>query len=252
MASIDLDHVVLDYPIYDARARSLKNAVLRSVGGNISGLGDGGLKVNALRDISLRLRDGDRLGLIGRNGAGKSTLLKVLSGIYPPTSGRVRIVGSLSSLTDVSMGMTADATGYENIRTLGILLGLKRAQIEAMIPDIEEFTELGEFLSLPIRSYSTGMLVRLCFAITTAIRPEILIMDEMIGAGDMAFSAKAQARVANYVSDAAILVLASHAPSSLASFCTTGLYLEQGRIVADGPLHDVLAAYEAAVTGSGA
>ena len=249
MAAIDLDHVSLDYPLYDARARSLKNAVLRSVGGNISGAG-GGLKINALRDISLSLRDGDRLGLIGRNGAGKSTLLKVLSGIYPPTSGGVRIVGSLSSLTDVSMGMTPDATGYENIRTLGILLGLKRTQIEAMIPDIEEFTELGEFLNLPIRSYSTGMLVRLCFAITTAIRPEILIMDEMIGAGDMAFSAKAQARVASYVSDAAILVLASHAPSSLAAFCTTGLYLEQGSIVAYGSLQEVLHTYEAAVTGA--
>lgn len=246
MAAIDLDHVSLDYPIYDARARSLKNAVLRSVGGKISGA-EGALKVNALRDVSLKLRDGDRLGLIGRNGAGKSTLLKVLSGIYPPTSGRVRIEGTLSSLTDVSMGMTMDATGYENIRTLGILLGLKRPEIEAMIPDIEEFTGLGEFLNLPIRSYSTGMLVRLCFAITTAIRPEILIMDEMIGAGDMAFSAKAQERVASYVSDAAILVLASHAPGSLAAFCTTGLYLDQGRIAAYGPLPEVLHAYETAV-----
>jgi ABC-2 type transport system ATP-binding protein/lipopolysaccharide transport system ATP-binding protein len=243
MASIDLEAVSLSYPIYDANGRSLKNALLRSVGGRMTDT-HGRIDVQALSDISLRLRDGDRLALVGRNGAGKTTLLKVLAGVYEPPLGRVRIRGSVSSLTDVTMGMDIDATGYENILMRCVFLGMTYGEAKACIPGIEEFTELGPYLSLPIRTYSTGMLVRLGFAASTASRPQILIMDEMIGAGDMAFADKAQARIGEYVADAHIMVLASHNNHILRQFCNKAILLDKGRIAAMGDVETVLAAYD--------
>ena len=243
MASIDLEAVSLAYPIYDANGRSLKNALLRSVGGRMTE-SHGRIDVQALSDISLKLRDGDRLALVGRNGAGKTTLLKVLAGVYEPPFGRVRIDGTVSSLTDVTMGMDIDATGYENILMRCVFLGMTYAEAKAMIPDIEEFTELGPYLSLPIRTYSTGMLVRLGFAASTASRPQILIMDEMIGAGDMAFADKARARIGEYVADAHIMVLASHNNAILRQFCNKGILLKRGRIEVAGDIETVIEQYE--------
>jgi len=243
MASIDLQEVSLSYPIYDARGRSIKNAVLRSVGGRVSE-NHGRVDVQALSDINLALRDGDRLALVGHNGAGKSTLLKVLAGIYEPPHGHVRISGTVSSLTDVTMGMDVDATGRENIIMRCVFLGMTYGQAKSKVTEIEEFTELGPYLSLPIRTYSTGMLVRLGFAASTAARPQILIMDEMIGAGDMAFAEKARARVNEYVESASIMVLASHNNSLLSQFCNKALYLEHGRVRMLDSLDKVLAEYE--------
>ena len=243
MAAIDLLDVSLDYPIYDAGSRSLKNAMLRGIGGRIAA-DQGRVAIQALRGVSLQLRDGDRLALIGHNGAGKSTLLKVLAGIYEPPEGRVRIEGRVSSLTDLTMGMDMEATGYENIVMRGVFLGLSRAEARAKLPEIETFTELGEFLRLPVRSYSAGMLVRLAFAVSTASRPEILIMDEMIGAGDAAFAEKARARVTDYIARSSILVLASHDGAVLRQFCNKGALLQKGRLERFGPIEDVLGAYE--------
>jgi ABC-type polysaccharide/polyol phosphate transport system ATPase subunit len=243
MASINLENVYLTYPIYDARARSIKHAVLRTVGGQVS-QHHGRVDVHALHDISLSLRDGDRLAIVGRNGAGKTTLLKVLAGIYEPPRGRVRIDGTTSSLTDVTMGMDMDATGRENILMRCVFLGMTYSEAKRRLEEIGEFTELGEYLSLPIRTYSTGMLVRLGFAASTACRPEVLIMDEMIGAGDMMFAEKAQARIEDYVTDAHILVLASHNNTILRQFCNKALLLDSGRIRRFGPLEEVLAEYE--------
>lgn len=243
MASIDLQNVSLSYPIYDARGRSLKHAVLRSVGGHVAA-NHGRVDVQALHDISLQLRSGDRLGLVGHNGAGKTTLLKVLAGIYEPPVGSVRIVGTMSSMTDVTMGMDVDATGRENIIMRCVFLGMTYSEARSKVDEIEEFTELGDYLALPIRTYSTGMLVRLGFAASTAVRPEILIMDEMIGAGDMAFAEKARARVGEYVESAHILVLASHNNAILQQFCNKGLFLEHGRVRMFGPLDEVLEAYQ--------
>ncbi len=242
MASIIVENVSLDYPIYDSNSRSIKNAVLRTVGAKMSH-SSGRVDVQALRNISLQLQDGDRLAIVGRNGAGKTTLLKVLAGIYEPTAGRVRIQGSVSSLTDVTMGMDVDATGSENIVMRCIFLGMTHREVNAKIAEIEEFTELGPYLSLPIRTYSTGMLVRLGFAASTACRPEILIMDEMIGAGDMAFAKKAQARVEEYVAGAHILVLASHNNAILEQFCNKAILLDAGRIIRFGTLEEVFQAY---------
>jgi len=243
VAAIHLLDASVAYPIYDARSRSLKNAVLRGIGGRIAAY-EGRVAVQALSGVSLQLRDGDRLALIGHNGAGKSTLLKVLAGIYEPSQGRVRIEGRVSSLTDLTMGMDLEATGYENIVMRGVFLGLSHAEAKAKLPEIEAFTELGEFLNLPVRSYSTGMLVRLAFAVSTASRPEILIMDEMIGAGDAAFSAKAKARVTDYIARSSILVLASHDKAVLRQFCNKGALLRKGRLERFGPLEDVLNSYE--------
>lgn len=245
MASIDVEAVSLAYPIYDANGRSLKNALLRGVGGKMTE-NHGRVDVQALNDINLRLRDGDRLGLVGHNGAGKTTLLKVLAGVYEPPVGRVRIRGTVSSLTDVTMGMDIDATGYENILMRCVFLGMTYDEAKSKIPEIEEFTELGPYLSLPIRTYSTGMLVRLGFAASTASRPQILIMDEMIGAGDMAFAQKAQARIGEYVADAHIMVLASHNNQILRDFCNKAIMLDKGRIAAMGDVASVLEAYEQA------
>ena len=243
MASITAEGVTLSYPIYDAGGRSLKQALLRSVGGQLN-TDQGRVDVQALTDINLSLRDGDRLALVGHNGAGKTTLLKVLAGVFEPPVGRVRIEGSVSSLTDVTMGMDVDATGYENILMRCVFLGMTYGEAKRAIPDIEEFTELGPYLSLPIRTYSTGMLVRLGFAASTACRPQILVMDEMIGAGDMAFATKAQARINEYVADAHILVLASHNSAILRQFCNRAILLKHGRIEVAGSVDEVLAAYE--------
>jgi ABC-type polysaccharide/polyol phosphate transport system ATPase subunit len=244
MATISLERVTIEFPIYNARGRSLTGELFRrTVGGKIKSEGSSRISVVALRDINLELADGDRLGLIGHNGAGKSTLLRVLAGIYEPASGRVQIEGTVASLTDITMGMDVEATGYENIVLRGVFLGLHVKAVRRMIPEIEAFTELGEFLNLPLRTYSSGMLLRLAFAVTTAVIPEILIMDEMIGAGDAAFVAKATARLNQMISSSRILVIASHDLEIIRRFCNRAALLETGRMVRLGPVDQVISAY---------
>jgi ABC-type polysaccharide/polyol phosphate transport system ATPase subunit len=244
MASITLERVSVDFPIYNARKRSLKSEILRrTVGGRIEATDDSHVSVMALRDINLRIEDGDRIGLIGRNGAGKSTLLRVLSGVYEPPVGRVTIKGSVSALTDITMGMDPEATGYENILLRSVFLGVSVKQAQASIAEIEEFTGLGNFLKLPMRTYSSGMMVRLAFAISTAVTPEILIMDELIGAGDAAFMAKAEERLNRLIGSTRILVIASHADIMLHRLCNKAALMEEGRLKMIGPVDEVLAAY---------
>jgi ABC-type polysaccharide/polyol phosphate transport system ATPase subunit len=249
MALIDVQSISISLPIYNTRGRALKTEILRrTVGGNIEHPKDRRVTViQALDDVTLRVNDGDRVGLVGRNGAGKTTLLRVMSRIYPPTSGTVRIVGSISSMTDLSVGMNPEATGYENIIMRGIMLGLTSKQAAALIPDVEEFTELGEYLELPIRTYSAGMMLRLAFAVSTATRPEIIILDEMITAGDAIFVEKARARIANLIKHAAILVLATHDDATLRRFCTVAVWMDSGRVAATGDIDSVLARYHSEI-----
>jgi ABC-type polysaccharide/polyol phosphate transport system ATPase subunit len=251
MASIKLERVSVDFPVYNARNRSLKTEIFRrTVGGNIKSSDDNHVSVMALRDINLHLEDGDRVGLVGRNGAGKSTLLRVLSGVYEPPVGRVEIKGTISALTDIMMGMDPEATGYENILLRSIFMGISVAQARANVADIEEFTGLGNFLTLPMRSYSTGMMLRLAFAISTAITPEILIMDEVIGAGDAAFFAKAEARLNKMIGATRILVVASHMDTMLQRLCNKAILMDGGRLRMFGPVDEVIAGYRELLAGN--
>jgi ABC-type polysaccharide/polyol phosphate transport system ATPase subunit len=244
MALITLDRVTVDFPIYNAKKRSLKSELIRrTVGGHIEAIDDSHVSVMALRDVSLSLRDGDRLGIVGHNGAGKSTLLRVLSGVYEPPTGRVIIEGRISSLTDMMMGMDAEATGYENILLRSVFLGLSVKQAQANIGEIEDFTELGNFLKLPMRTYSSGMILRLAFAISTAVTPEILIMDELVSAGDAAFMSKAEARLNELIGRTQILVLASHHLEMLRRLCNKVALMEEGQVRMVGPVEEVLAIY---------
>nr|WP_046864954.1 ABC transporter ATP-binding protein [Microvirga massiliensis] len=245
MASIALRNVGIDFPIYNARGRSLKTNVLRRVGGHIEGQGSGIVTIEALRQVNLDLRPGDRLALVGHNGAGKSTLLRVLSGAYEPTHGSVEIRGKISSLVDLALGMDAELTGRENIVLRGVILGLTFKEIEALAPEIEEFSELGGFMGLPMRTYSSGMALRLAFAVSTAVQPDILLLDELISVGDAGFAEKSKARMQQIVEKSRILVLASHSPEMLREYCNRAVLLKEGQVVLDGSLDEVLEAHAA-------
>ncbi len=203
-------------------------------------------KVHAIQGVSLALHDGDRLGIIGPNGAGKTTLLKVMAGIYHPTSGSAIIRGRVSPLFEMATGFEMESSGWDNIITRGLLLGMSMPEIKRKLLEIAEFSELGEFLSLPVRCYSTGMFLRLAFSISTSIEPQILLLDEIIGAGDLSFYTKARARMLELVERSAVLVLVSHALPIIGEMCNRAIWLCEGRIAADGKPADVIAAYQTA------
>jgi lipopolysaccharide transport system ATP-binding protein len=205
--------------------------------------------VRALSDINLRLESGDRLGLVGSNGAGKTTLLRVLAGIYEPVLGALRVKGSLNALLDPNLGMNMDLTGRENILLRGLYNGLPRSALPRLEEDVADFAELSDFLDLPVRIYSAGMVVRLGFALATAIKPQILLMDEWFLAGDASFLEKARLRLEEMVRGADILVLSSHSTGIVKSWCTRVLWLDQGKIVADGSADEVLDLYLGSIPG---
>jgi lipopolysaccharide transport system ATP-binding protein len=236
-AFISARNLTVEFPIYDNSHRSLKKKVFNlTTGGRIGSDAGKHPVVTALDDLSFEFRHGDRIGLVGHNGSGKTTLLRVLSGVYSPVRGQLGIHGKIASLLDVSMGLDPDATGFENIYLRGIMDGIKPAVIRAKVDDIADFTELGEYLNMPVRTYSSGMMLRLAFAISTSVEADILIMDEWLSVGDAEFSAKAALRLDNLVGSAAILVIASHNPELIARTCTRKIYLEHGRVVLDEPV----------------
>jgi lipopolysaccharide transport system ATP-binding protein len=243
-AAVDVAGLSVDFPLYHGTARSLKRTVLGTVsGGRMASDAKRRVVVQALRDISFSLRSGDRLGLIGSNGAGKTTLLRALAGIYEPVTGRVRIRGSLNALLDPNLGMNLEMTGRENIMLRGLYNGLSAAAIRRLEQDVDAFADLGQFMDLPIRIFSSGMLVRLGFALATAIRPQVLLMDEWFLAGDAAFMEKARSRLEDMVRGAEILVLSTHMPKVVHDWCTRVLWMDQGRIIDDGPPREMLAKY---------
>jgi lipopolysaccharide transport system ATP-binding protein len=183
------------------------------------------VSVTALHDLSINLKSGDRLGVMGPNGAGKSTLLRVIAGIYAPTSGSIEVKGRIASLIDISLGMELEASGFENIRMRGVMMGLSLKQIKSLEEEIAEFTELGPYLNMPIRSYSTGMHMRLGFAVSTAVPADILLMDEWLSVGDEAFKVKAEKRLEDYVNKSSILVLASHSKETIEKLTNKKLIL---------------------------
>jgi ABC-2 type transport system ATP-binding protein len=246
MVSIDVRGACVNFPIFDAKARSLKKTLLGTVGraGGKIGIDAGVPVIEALRNVTLSLRHGDRVGLIGHNGAGKSTLLRLLSGIYEPTTGSARIVGKVAPVFDLGVGMDPEITGYENIIIRGLFLGMTRKQMETRAGEIAEFSELGDYLSMPLRTYSTGMRVRLALGVVTSIDPEILLLDEGIGAVDSSFLEKARDRLTALVERSGILVFASHSEEFLLELCTSGLWLERGEIHEEGELRQVLFHYK--------
>ena len=243
MATVDIRHIDVHFPIYDARARSIRQSLMGIGGARIGATAAHHVVVRALTDISLSLAHGDRLGLVGRNGAGKSTLLRVVSGIYEPGAGSVHVEGRIAALTNITMGMDMEATGYENILIRGLMLGLTRRQSLDRVPEIEEFTELGEYLNLPLRTYSSGMVLRLAFAISTSVQPEILVLDEMISAGDQRFAEKAAERLDRLTAVASILLVASHVPETVRKLCNKAALLRDGRLVEIGPVDSILERY---------
>lgn len=231
MPHVSIRDLSVDFTILGADSRSLKKSIVaRASGGRIMSGARDVVTVRALDGISLEIADGDRIGLIGHNGSGKSTLLRVLSGIYKPTAGSVAITGRIGALLDPHAGMDSDATGVENIYLRGYILGLTKAEIRHHIDDISAFTGLGDFLALPLRTYSAGMFARLAFAVSTVIRPDILLIDEGMGAGDKDFFDKMQARLGTFVKEASILLLASHDAGLVSRFCNKRVTLQEGRI----------------------
>jgi ABC-type polysaccharide/polyol phosphate transport system ATPase subunit len=242
VAQIVLENVVADFPIYGTQS-SLRNALFgRVVGGVLRRETATGKRmvVRALENISLTVHHGDQLGIIGHNGAGKSTMLRIFAGIYQPSQGTISIEGRVSPLFSTSPGLDPDDTGYENIVTCGLLLGMSRDEIERKLPEIEAFSELNDYLALPARTYSTGMLVRLGFAIATSIDPEILLLDEELGAGDARFAMRATRRVEALIERSSIVVLASQSQELISRICNRAILLDHGRLIADGPTKDVL------------
>lgn len=231
MAHISLKNVSVHFPVYGSGANSLKKTLAASVTGGRLGKETGVMVVQALSNINLELRNGDRLGVIGHNGAGKSTLLRTLAGIYEPSNGDFVREGSIASLIDPMLGIELDATGLENITLRGLVMGMGKRKIEQITPEICEFSGLGEYLQMPVRTYSTGMLMRLAFSITTSVKADILLMDEWLSVGDAEFTERAEMRMKEIVSGTGILVLASHSPDLIQKECNRVIKLEHGSIV---------------------
>ena len=241
MALLQANKLGVVFPLRAAKRRKLRagaaeDRFIVNKAGKATGL-------RALADIDFTLRDGDRLAIVGRNGSGKSTLLRVLGGVLPPDAGQVYVDGEVRAIFNLSVGVQAASTGRENILLNGLLAGRPREVIDAQMDEIMDFADLGRFIDMPYESYSAGMKMRLLFAAATTFKPDILLMDEWLSAGDAAFKAKAQERMQDLASEAGVLVLASHQASVLKAACTLGLWIDEGRTRMFGPIEEVLDAY---------
>jgi ABC-type polysaccharide/polyol phosphate transport system ATPase subunit len=237
---ISLRGVTIDLPVQETRARSLRKAALGiAVGGVLMRSRNDQVSVRALSQINLDAHDGDRIALVGSNGAGKSTLLRVLAGIYPPTEGTITTHGEVSAVFDSSLGLDLNLSGYDNIAVACRYRGIDRATMESLRPSIVEFSGLGGFINLPMRTYSMGMMARLAFAITTSMTPDILVMDEWLATGDAAFMEQAQNRLRELVDEARILILATHSMPLVHTLCNKVAVLDHGKIAYFGPIADL-------------
>lgn len=244
MISINLKNVCVDIPIFNSQGRSLKKTVMgMATGGKIGLTEKGKTIVRSLDNISLEINSGERVGLIGHNGSGKSTLLRVCGKVYKPTSGFSCINGSIGSLIDISLGIDLEATGIENIFLRGALLGIPVNVLRQSLAEIIEFSELGEFINMPVRTYSSGMHMRLAFAVSTMISPDILLMDEWLSVGDLAFQKKAEERLNKVIERSNILVIASHSRALIEQCCSRVIWLEHGSIKMDGKPSEVCKQY---------
>ena len=231
MSYIRASDIIVDFPIYGGNNQSLKKLIMRTAtGGILARDSNDRVTVRALDNISFEFREGDRIGLVGHNGAGKSTLLQVLAGIYEPSQGSIEVHGSVSSMLNISLGIDYEATGIENIYLRGHILGISSKKMRSLVDEISEFSELGDFLNLPMRTYSSGMAMRLAFAISTSVEADIILMDEWLNVGDAHFVEKAKTRINEIVNNSKIIVLASHNHALIASQCNKIYQLEHGKL----------------------
>ena len=244
MAFLKLEEASVKFTIYNSRTRSLKNRLLYSAtGGRLSANNKGQVFINALNSINLSIHEGERLGVIGSNGSGKSTLLRLLCGVYEPVDGTFTSFGNVASLIDLTLGSDAEATGRENIYLRGRLLGIGKHVIDREVEQIIEFSELGEFIDMPLRTYSSGMHLRLGFSVSTMLTPDILLMDEWLSVGDDSFKEKAEKRMQELVQNTKILVIASHSRDTILETCNRVIWLEGGEIRLDSDPEHVLKSY---------
>lgn len=244
MSHINLKNVSIEFPIFNATGRSLTSSILKvATGGKLDADPNGRVLVKALTDVTLSIRDGEKVALLGHNGSGKSTLLRALGRVYSPSKGEADIVGEIGSLIDLSLGINPEATGRENVFIRGQLLGLTKQEITNKYEEIVEFAELGDFMEMPVRTYSSGMHLRLAFAVSTVVRPDILLMDEWLSIGDADFQHKAEARLRDLVSETKILAIATHSRELVEAVCTRAIWLEHGQVKMDGPIAEVVPAY---------
>lgn len=244
VASVILEGVSIEIPAFNATSRSFTSKLLNvATGGRLDADSRGRVRVAALTDVNLRFEDGDRVGVVGPNGAGKSTLLRTLAKVYEPTKGNAHIDGKVISLIDLALGINPEASGSENLFIRGRLLGLTRKEIFKKHDDIVAFSELGEYMHMPVRTYSSGMLLRLAFSVSTAVNPEILLMDEWLSVGDADFRGKAEARLSGLVAKTRILVIASHSRELIEQVCNRAIWVEHGAVKMDGPVQSVCDAY---------
>jgi lipopolysaccharide transport system ATP-binding protein len=245
--SIELFGVTLDYPVYSVRAKSIRSSVMNmAIGGRFMKDNQDIAVIRALSNIAFRVEEGDRLGLIGHNGAGKTSLLKVIAGIYEPSEGVVDIKGRLTSMVNVGAGMDPEASGLQNIYNMGLMRMIRKSVIKERVPAIVAFSELGAFIDMPVKTYSAGMVSRLVFAVATELPGDILVLDEWLGAGDAAFGGKAADRMDAFVSEAKIVVLASHSTALIQRVCNKVCVLEGGRMAYFGPTGEYYAQHAAA------
>jgi len=233
-ALIKASQLGVEFPVFNASHRSLKKRVLNATtGGRIAS--DAGTKVSvrALDGLNFEFRPGDRVGLVGHNGAGKTTLLRVLSGVYPPSRGSLEVEGRIASLTDISVGIDGEATGFENIFLRGVVMGMSQREINEKMDEIAEFSELGDYLNMPVRTYSSGMQLRLAFSVSTSIQADIILMDEWLSVGDASFNEKASKRLQDMVENSSILIMASHSEDTIKRLCNRRISMGHGKIISD-------------------
>ena len=244
MAYIKLDQASVVLPVFNSSSRSITNTLVSAAtGGALTDQKGGHVSIEALKNLNLEIVSGERLGIVGHNGAGKSTLLRLLSGIYEPSSGVISRSGSVASLVDISLGINPESTGRENIFLRGKLMGLSKAEIDQKIDESIEFSELGDYINLPVRIYSSGMLLRLAFSVSTAITADILIMDEWLSVGDGSFAERSSNRLQELVDNSDILIIASHNRALIEKVCNRVIWLEHGSIKMMGSMKEIASQY---------
>jgi len=237
MTSVVATNISVEFPIYGGKSRSLKNTFIRAAtGGLLARDAADHVVIRALNDLSFEFREGDRVGIVGHNGSGKSTLLRTIAGAYEPVSGAIDVAGKLATMLSISLGMDTESTGYENIFLRATIMGLRTREIEPLVDDICAFSELGDYIHMPMRTYSSGMSMRLAFAISTSFPADIVLMDEWMSVGDAEFSIKAQARLRSMLDQAHILVLASHDEQLIRRNCNKIMHLDHGQLVSLDPV----------------